>query len=77
MLIVLCIGKIAPVPCLHEDFILVGINSEEKWFLSRGGACDGSMIGGVCCWGSCHVERLCLSICLFDCRSVDPRLGRG
>ena len=44
---------------------------------SRDGACDGSLIEGVYCWGSCHVEGHCLSVCLFDCRSVDLRLGRG
>ena len=35
------------------------------------------VIEGVCCWGSCHVEGHCLSVCLFDCRSVYLRLGRG
>ena len=61
---------------MHKDFILGSINSAEMWFLSRGGTCDSSLIEGVCCWGCCHVEGHCLSVCLFDCRSVDLRLGR-
>ena len=58
-----------------KDFILGSINSEEKWFLSKGGAWDGLLIEDVCCWGSCHVQGHCLSVCLFDCRLIDLCLG--
>ena len=61
---------------MYKDFILVSINSGEKWSLSRGGDCDGSLIEGRFSWGSCHVEGNCLSVCLFDCRLVYLRLGR-
>ena len=57
---------------MHKDFILGSINSKEKC-----GASDGSLIEGVCCWGSSHVEGHCFSVCLFDCRLVDLCLGRG
>ena len=45
--------------------------------LSRGGAWDGSLIEGVCRWGSYNVEEHCLSVCLFDCHLVDLCLGLG
>ena len=42
----------SPVPLLHKDFILRGINI---LFLSMGGAWDGTLIEGVCCLGGgCH-----------------------
>ena len=58
-----------PFPVCVKTSFRGSLNSEEKWFLSRGGAWDGSLIEGVCCWGSCHVEGRCLSVCLFDCQS--------
>ena len=42
--------------------------------MSRSGACDVSLIEGVCWWGSCYVEGHCLSLYLFDCRSVDLKI---
>ena len=63
--------KIVPVPCLRKDLILESINSEEKWFLSRSGTWNGLLIERVCCWGRCHVEGHCLSVCFCDCRLVD------
>ena len=75
MSIILCIEK--TVPCLCKDFILGSINSEEKWVLSRDRAWDCSLTKGVSCWGSCHVEGHCLSVCLFDCRLVDLCLRCG
>ena len=54
------------VPCLHKDFILGNINSEEKWFLSRGRAWDGLLSEDVCCLGelSCPgtFECVCLTV---------------
>ena len=47
----------------------------KKVVLSRDGAWDGSLIEGVCCWGSCHVKGHCLSVCLFDCHFVELCLG--
>ena len=45
--------------------------------MEGGWVCEGSLIEGVCCCGSCHVEGHCLSVCLFDCLSVDLHLGQG
>ena len=65
-----------PIHCLHKDFILGSINREEKWFLSEVELVMAHRLRGFC-WGSYHVEGHCLNVCLFDCRSVDLRLGRG
>ena len=45
----------SPVPCLHKDFILGGINTEEYWFLSRIVAMDGTHLGCFC--GEAVVSR--------------------
>ena len=44
--------KSSSVPCLQKNFVLGSINSEEKWFLSRGGASDYKLTEGVSSGGA-------------------------
>ena len=53
----------SPVSCLYKDFILGNTNAEEKWFLSRDGAWDGTLNEDLL-WGSCRVKR-CSIECMF------------